>query len=270
MKTPTITEDWIPVPRWPTYVVSRLGHIKHKRGKRPVPIKLDTTGFSTVTLKSGKRELDIRLDTLILGTISGVRKLNPARRVMHLDGVAWNNWAYNLAWQHEEVETDGLVATWTVRHEGKLQNGPFTDHGSARAAAQWIGDIIIGRDNKRNPIAYEVKIMRGADNAPENPIDLADYLDAQAKLHANQGFSADFMRAAAMIRTLAKDNFAYNTKAPADGWPVTALRPKSDGQKIAEKAIPIPASITAPRRRRVLITVIPPKAVVRRRALITA
>jgi hypothetical protein len=207
----TAREIWRPVAGWP-YEVSTLGHIRRKRSKKLINPWWDREGFGTVILTSGKRKAEYYLDTLICATFNDdPMEAIDGKRPLHLDGLPWNNWPINLRWSmQDDLENgDNLVINWTVRRNGKLQHGPFTDFGAARAAAQWIGDSIIGRNAKREIVMYEIMFSENREMSPRNPFDMVRYYRAQADLHKNQFWSIMLSEAAEIIEALARENLHY-------------------------------------------------------------
>jgi hypothetical protein len=115
-----------------------------------------------------------------------------------------------------------LVTNWSVRHKGKHAGGPFTDYRAATAAAQWKGDVVLGRNPDRKIVSYEIMFSRNETLSPRNPFDMAKYYRAQAAMHTNQFWSLMLAEAAEIIDALATDNLNYIT----DGNPAMLARSK--------------------------------------------
>lgn len=270
-RKPIMQEMWLAVPGF-QYLVGDRGHIKRRRGKRPVVSRLDIDGYTQVLLQRGKTETWYQLDSLIAGIFTG-RRLSHARPI-HLDGLPWNCWACNLDWGiTSDLENgDNLVTAWTVRTDGKLQHGPFDDKRAALQAARQ-GDTIVGRNSRNQIISYEIKFSANAAVAPRSPLDLAQQYTVEAHTHNNQFWSVMLAEAAMVIRQLADEHLAYLTAGnpaqvalqgeafaepvvpatsngeAAEAWPIEARRPRA---RRALPEAPVTPEAPAKRQRRAL------------------
>lgn len=234
-------EEWRDLVEWP-YAVGSLGHIRRRRGRRRVDSRLDSDGYTSVTLYRGKkRNLTAYLDTIVCVMFHGGYKLDTGQRPVHLDGLPWNCWQTNLTWGlHMKLgNNDNLVAQWSVMHNGKLQHGPFDDFRAAVAAAQWVGDVLVGRNRNRKIIAYLVNFDRNKNMSPRNPYDKANQYRATGEQHTHTIWGAMLIEAASLIEALAGQQLeqlsngnrldAATAVARVNGedavdWPVSATR----------------------------------------------
>lgn len=193
-------EVWLDTIGWP-YKVSYRGHVRRRRGETET--RLTSDGYTIVVLRRGQYTQEVYLDSLVLATFNGLAVDN--RRPIHLNGLAWDNWYSNLRWCDMAIVGDGanLVTHWMVIREGRLQHGPYTDQRAATAAAQMIGDNIIGRNKNGQIIAYEVVFSRDRTLSPRNPFHMVKRYRALAAQHNNQMWSIELSEAALLIETLA-------------------------------------------------------------------
>jgi len=240
------TEVWLTVQGWP-YEVSSYGHIRRKRSKQLINPWWDKDGYGTVILQSGPRKAEFYLDSLIASSFTG-RRVNGVRP-LHLNGLPWDNFAKHLTWGIGSLPYENmtnLVTNWTVWSRGKLQHGPFTDWSAVRAAASREGDIIIGRNPKREIVAYQVMFSRNQSMSPANPFDLVRKYKALADAHPNHSWSYELSEAAQVILALAS-NIVNEIPSPARA--AAALENAANGkapdapQPVGRRALPPVAPI---------------------------
>lgn len=272
-----LNEMWVEMSGWP-YEVSSHGHIRRRQSEKAVDVKWDREGFGHVELNRGRRRQKFCLDSIVCSVFTGT-ELNGVRP-LHLDGLPWNNWPKNLQWSMRPNlgSGDNLVTSWTVIRKGKPAGGPFTDPFAAHAAAQWEGDVILGRNNKRQIVAYEIMFSRNREMSPRNPFDLAKYYRAEAERHSSQFWSNLLAEAALMIEVLANDNLNYITQGKPETLALGQPKPVDvAAPPVGRRALPVePPQAEPPPRRRSLPGAAQPqqdeylKGIMRRRALPTA
>jgi hypothetical protein len=194
------SERWKKLPNWP-YEVSSLGHIRRVNSNKLINPYWDKQGFGIVTLKKGQRSEEFWLDSTIASTFTD-RPLN-GQRPLHVDGLPWNNWPKNLLWglSMQLDSGENLVANWTAWKQGHLQHGPYTDRELVVSVAQ-PGDVVLGRNLKRQIVSFEIMFNRNRAMSPRNPFDLADEYRAAAKMHNDAFWSIMMSEAAEVIDSL--------------------------------------------------------------------
>lgn len=216
-------ELWLSVQGWP-YEVGSRGHIRRKRSHKLINPWWDIDGYGTVQLKVGRKCSEFHVDSLVASAFSGQR-VNGVRP-LHLNGLPWDNMPINLAWGIGSLPYENmtnLVINWSVWNNGHYQHGPYTDHRAARAAASRIGDIIIGRNPKREIVAVELNWSGNKTMSPHNPFDLVRKYQALAAQHSNQFWSLELAEAAQVILALAGAEVA---KVPSPNrLPEAAVQP---------------------------------------------
>jgi len=245
------SEVWLSVSGWP-YEASCRGHVRRKRSHRLINPWWDSDGYGTVILQSGPKREEFYIDSVIASAFTGQR-VN-GQRPIHLNGQPWDSWAINLDWGIGSQPYDNmtnLVIHWTVWHDGKMQHGPFDDYAAVKAAASRIGDIIIGRNPKREIIAFQVVFSRNQAMSPMNPFDLVRKYEALAKQHPDHFWSHELLEAAAVIASLAADSVnaipAPNTaaKAPSSAVHGANSAPPAEGGKLARRPVASPQAPAA-------------------------
>lgn len=253
------SEVWLTVQGWTMYEVSCRGHVRRKRTRKLINPWWDSDGYGTAVLRSGPRQAEYYIDSLIASTFNG-KRVN-GERPIHLNGQPWDSWAVNLNWGIGSQPYDNmtnLVIQWTVWSGGRMQHGPYTDYVAVKAAASRIGDIIVGRNPKREIIAFQVMFSRNQMMAPMNPFDLVRKYEALAKQHPNQFWSHELLEAATVIAALAAENFnaipAPNTTGKPPAAALQAPKPNGAGESTPRPrrslALPqaAPAATSRPRR----------------------
>lgn len=252
-------EVWLTVQGWTMYEVSCRGHLRRKRTRKLINPWWDSDGYGTAILRSGPRQAEYYMDSLIAATFNGQR-VN-GERPIHLNGQPWDSWASNLDWGIGSQPYDNmtnLVIHWTVWNGGKVQHGPYDDYVAAKAAASRIGDIIIGRNPKREIIAFQVVWSRNKEMSPVNPFDLVRKYESLAKQHPDHFWSHELLEAAHVISALAVQNVnaipAPNTsgKAPPDALHAAKPNGAAEGATRPRRSLAAPQAAPAPSLRRPL------------------
>lgn len=96
----TISQRFRPIPNFPLYLISPMGHIWNmRRKKRRIPKAagyVTATGYVTIALCRGKERILFRLHRLVLEAFVGA--CPPGMECRHLDGNPSNNCLSNLKW----------------------------------------------------------------------------------------------------------------------------------------------------------------------------
>jgi hypothetical protein len=194
-------EVWKGLIGWP-YEVSNLGHIRRKHAKRLILPYWDKQGFGSVTMKRGPYATEFYLDSIIAAVWTS--KPIDGARPLHIDGLPWNNWPTNLMWglSMNLPNGDNIVTNWTCWEKCKLRHGPYTARDILVSIAR-PGDVLIGRNPKRQIVSFEIMWTRNRAMSPRNPFDVAKEYRATAKMHDSQFWHIAMLDAAEIIESLA-------------------------------------------------------------------
>lgn len=153
--------DWVLVPGFPDYRVSREGRVQrvkpgvrnHKLTGQDLKWFVSPSGYATVDLSVNGKKKAFRINRMVCEAFNGPPPMAD-HHAAHIDGVRLNNDASNLRWATpKENESDKLAhgtamigdRHWSVNHPEKRAKG--SGHGLAKLNEQAIPHIRSSADS---------------------------------------------------------------------------------------------------------------------------
>lgn len=126
-----MNEEWRSIPGFPPYEASDLGRIRRADTGRVRTLTTGARGYAQVNLSNGRETATQKVHVLVAATFHGPRPNGLVIR--HMDGVALNNRADNLAYGTQgDNRLDAVVhGTHNEARKTHCPNGhPYTDENT--------------------------------------------------------------------------------------------------------------------------------------------
>lgn len=132
-----MSEEWKPIPGWPSYEASNFGAIRC--GSRTLAIQVMASGYCFVRLRMGRQHTRA-VHRLVLETFIGLRPAGLVCR--HLDGDKTNNRLDNLRWgTASENMADQYRLRERIPSSGEL-------NGSAKLTPALVAEIRLSAETQ--------------------------------------------------------------------------------------------------------------------------
>jgi hypothetical protein len=180
-----VGECWTAIPSWP-YEAGDRGHIRKQtnpgNSSRLVEFRVDEEGNQFATLSIRNKAVEFPVDYVICSAFHGYEPWSGETEVLHFDGLNWNNWQSNLAWNLMMPNRNVQWARVTPHKKSLpyLAKPVWSEHKATPCFEMNEGDILLGCDGNNKVVCFEMLVNPDAQKATRNPFDVVRYIRATA------------------------------------------------------------------------------------------